>query len=39
MLSNVMNMIGVSAYFQTLAVGIVIILAVIMDRIRRKDRD
>lgn len=38
MLSNVMNMIGVSAYFQTLVVGIVIILAVIMDRFRRKDR-
>jgi ribose/xylose/arabinose/galactoside ABC-type transport system permease subunit len=38
MLSNVMNMIGVSAYFQTLVVGIVIILAVIMDRLRRHDR-
>ena len=38
MLSNVMNMIGVSAYFQTLVVGIVIILAVVMDRFRRKDR-
>lgn len=38
MLSNVMNMIGVSAYFQTLAVGIVIILAVVMDRLRRQDR-
>jgi ribose transport system permease protein len=38
MLSNVMNMVGVSAYFQTLVVGIVIILAVIMDRFRRKDR-
>jgi ribose/xylose/arabinose/galactoside ABC-type transport system permease subunit len=34
MLSNVMNMIGVSAYFQTLAIGIVIILAVILDRLR-----
>ena len=38
LLSNVMNMIGVSAYFQTLAVGIVIILAVILDRLRRQDR-
>jgi ribose/xylose/arabinose/galactoside ABC-type transport system permease subunit len=38
MLSNVMNMVGVSAYFQTLVVGIVIILAVVMDRIRRRDR-
>lgn len=36
MLSNVMNMIGVSAYYQTLAVGIVIIVAVILDRYRRK---
>ncbi|HEV7574470.1 MAG TPA: ABC transporter permease [Caldimonas sp.] len=38
MLSNVMNMIGVSAYFQTLVVGIVIILAVILDRVRRRER-
>jgi ribose transport system permease protein len=38
LLSNVMNMIGVSAYFQTLAVGIVIILAVVLDRLRRQDR-
>lgn len=37
MLSNVMNMTGVSAYFQTLIIGIVIILAVILDRIRRGD--
>ena len=35
MLSNVMNMIGVSAYYQTLIIGIVIILAVILDRLRR----
>jgi ribose transport system permease protein len=34
MLSNMMNMIGVSAYYQTLAIGIVIILAVILDRFR-----
>jgi ribose/xylose/arabinose/galactoside ABC-type transport system permease subunit len=38
MLSNVMNMVGVSAYFQTLAVGIVIILAVVIDRLRRAPR-
>lgn len=37
LLSNVMNMVGVSAYYQTLAVGIVIILAVILDRFRRQD--
>jgi ribose transport system permease protein len=35
MLSNVMNMIGVSAYYQTLVIGFVIILAVILDRLRR----
>jgi ribose transport system permease protein len=35
MLSNVMNMIGVSAYYQTLAIGVVIIIAVILDRLRR----
>jgi ribose transport system permease protein len=38
MLSNVMNMIGVSAYFQTLAIGVVIILAVILDRLRGEKR-
>lgn len=37
MLSNVMNMIGVSAYFQTLVVGVVIILAVVLDRVRRRE--
>lgn len=37
LLSNVMNMVGVSAYYQTLAVGIVIILAVILDRFRRRN--
>jgi ribose transport system permease protein len=36
MLSNVLNMIGVSAYFQTLAVGIVILLAVCLDRFRQR---
>ncbi len=35
MLSNVMNMIGVSAYYQTLVIGAVIILAVVLDRLRR----
>lgn len=39
LLSNVMNMIGVSAYYQTLAVGIVIILAVVLDRLRRKNTE
>jgi ribose/xylose/arabinose/galactoside ABC-type transport system permease subunit len=39
LLSNVMNMVGVSAYYQTLAVGIVIILAVILDRYRRKESE
>ncbi|WP_099706163.1 MULTISPECIES: ABC transporter permease [unclassified Erwinia] len=37
LLSNVMNMVGVSAYYQTLAVGVVIILAVILDRFRRRE--
>jgi len=35
LLSNIMNMVGVSAYYQTLVIGIVIILAVIIDRLRR----
>ncbi|CAM5525104.1 ABC transporter permease [Eoetvoesiella caeni] len=39
MLSNVMNMIGVSAYYQTLAIGVVIILAVILDRLRGRGRE
>ncbi|WP_235551080.1 ABC transporter permease [Bordetella bronchiseptica] len=34
-LSNAMNITGVSAYFQTLVVGVVIIIAVILDRFRR----
>lgn len=38
-LSNMMNMLGVSAYFQTLTVGVVIILAVVLDRFRRVQRD
>jgi ribose transport system permease protein len=36
MLSNAMNMIGISDFYQTLAVGVVIILAVILDRVRRE---
>lgn len=36
LLSNIMNMVGVSAYYQTLVIGVVIILAVILDRLRRK---
>ncbi len=39
LLSNVMNMVGVSAYYQTLAIGIVIILAVVLDRFRRNEQD
>jgi ribose transport system permease protein len=39
MLSNVMNMIGVSAYFQILVIGVVIIIAVILDRLRRTGDD
>lgn len=36
MLSNAMNMIGVSAYFQTVIIGVVIVVAVILDRFRRR---
>jgi ribose transport system permease protein len=36
-LSNSMTMIGVSSYYQILAVGIVIIVAVMLDRVRRRD--
>jgi ribose transport system permease protein len=39
MMSNVMNMIGVSAYYQTLVIGVVIILAVVLDRLRRKEQE
>lgn len=39
LLSNMMNMLGISAYFQTLAVGVVIIVAVVLDRFRRVQRD
>lgn len=36
MLSNAMNMLGISAYYQTFVVGIVIILAVVLDRVRQE---
>ena len=36
-MSNVMNMIGVSTYYQTLVIGIVIIIAVVLDRLRRRE--
>jgi ribose transport system permease protein len=39
LLSNMMNMLGLSAYFQMLVVGVVIILAVVLDRFRRVQRD
>lgn len=35
MLSNSMNMLGISAYYQTLVVGVIIILAVVLDRLRK----
>lgn len=35
MLSNSLNMIGVSSFMQTLAVGVVIVAAVILDKLRR----
>lgn len=34
-LSNALNMIGISAYYQTLAVGLVIVMAVMLDRFRK----
>jgi ribose/xylose/arabinose/galactoside ABC-type transport system permease subunit len=36
MLSNAMNLLGISAYYQILAVGVVIILAVVLDRLRHR---
>jgi ribose transport system permease protein len=36
LLSNALNMAGVSSFLQTLVVGIVILLAVIVDRLRTK---
>ena len=35
MLSNSLTMIGVSSFMQTLAVGVVIVAAVILDQLRR----
>jgi ribose/xylose/arabinose/galactoside ABC-type transport system permease subunit len=37
-LSNAMNMLGISAYYQTLGVGIVIIVAVVLDKLRGRER-
>lgn len=36
MLSNSLNMVGVSSFMQTLVVGVVIVVAVVLDRVRRK---
>ncbi len=36
MLSNILNLIGISAYYQTLATGAVILLAVMLDQLRRR---
>jgi ribose/xylose/arabinose/galactoside ABC-type transport system permease subunit len=38
MLSNSLNMMGVSSFMQTLVTGLVIFLAVVLDRIRRMRR-
>ena len=38
MLSNSLNMMGVSSFMQTLVIGIVIVAAVILDRLRRNER-
>jgi ribose transport system permease protein len=37
-LSNAMNMLGISAYYQTLGVGVVIIVAVVLDKLRGRER-
>ena len=36
MLSNILNLIGVSSYYQTLATGLVILVAVMLDQLRRR---
>ena len=38
MLSNVLNMAGVSSFLQTLLIGVVIVVAVILDQLRRSRR-
>lgn len=38
MLSNSLNMMGVSSFMQTLVIGLVIVAAVILDKLRRSDR-
>lgn len=37
MLTNAMNMVGISTYHQTLAIGIGIVLAVVPDRLHRQN--
>lgn len=37
MLSNALNMIGISSYYQMLTVGLLVILAVCLDRLRKSD--
>ena len=37
MLSNGLNMIGVSSFYQTMTIGIIIVLAVILDRLRGRN--
>jgi ribose transport system permease protein len=36
-LSNSLTLVGVSSFYQILAVGIVIIVAVMLDRVRRQE--
>jgi ribose transport system permease protein len=36
-LSNSLTLVGVSSFYQILAVGIVIIVAVMLDRVRRRE--
>jgi ribose/xylose/arabinose/galactoside ABC-type transport system permease subunit len=36
MLSNGLNMVGVSSFYQTMVIGIIIIVAVILDRLRER---
>ena len=38
MLSNSLNMMGVSSFMQTLVIGVVIVAAVILDKMRRSGR-
>jgi ribose transport system permease protein len=36
MLSNTLNMVGISSFYQTMSIGIIIVVAVILDRLRGK---